>query len=214
MCLKELPTSDAMDMLIDISSNYKKPYGSRLNVRFSTLHDQDFVKIDVSFLGKIHCTVNYGFGEYADDNSISFDDFVWEAHKLIHEIGHVRQRLDKFMDINADSNTICMAKQQIICNAFPYYSEVSYYNQMTEIDAEMYSWVETVNALSCYFDKRAIEQSLVNGVKKYYTQPWFADKNISSWSDGFKKLKLSLSQAYNMSWNIDPNEKKFNTTFI
>lgn len=207
--MKEISISDALVILNDVSVKYKRSYENKLNVRFSTLHDCDFIKTDVSVFGNVHCTINYGFKKYINSSSISFDDFVWETHKLMHEFGHAYQRLNKFMNINADENTINMAKQQIICNNFPYYAEMSYNNQMVEIDAEIYSWIETVNALSNYFGKEAVKQSLVTGIANHYMQPWFADKNISSWSDGLNNLNISLSKAYDITWNISPESENF-----
>lgn len=207
--MKEISISDALVILNDVSVKYQRPYGNKLNVRFSTLHDRDFIKTDVSVFGKVHCTINYGFKKYINGESISFDDFIWETHKLMHEFGHAHQRLNKFMNENADEDIINMAKQQIICNNFPYYAERSYNNQMVEIDAEIYSWIETVNALSNYFGKEAVEQSLVTGIENHYAQPWFADKNISSWSDGLDNLNTSLSKAYDMTWNISPESENF-----
>ena len=86
---------------------------------------------------------------------------------------------------------------------------MSYNNQMVEIDAEIYSWIETVNALSNYFGKETVKQSLVTGIANHYTQPWFADKDISSWSDGLNNLNISLSKAYDITWNISPESENF-----
>ena len=108
--MKEISISDALVILNDVSVKYKRSYENKLNVRFSTLHDCDFIKTDVSVFGNVHCTINYGFKKYINGSSISFDDFVWETHKLMHEFGHAHQRLNKFMNINADENTINMAK--------------------------------------------------------------------------------------------------------
>lgn len=203
--MRSVGFSDVIEMWTDISKKYKELYGKRLNVRFETRHNDDFTNMDVSFLGKVHCTIVHGYQKYCDKDSILFDDFVWKTHELVHEFGHANQRLDKFMDVNANEDTMDMAKQQVICRNFPHYAETSYSRQMIEIDAERYAWIETVSALSQYFDESDVKEALVNGVRKNYNQIWFADKNISSWEDGLRNLDEALSDASNMTWEVSSN---------
>lgn len=203
--MRNVDFSDAVEIWSDISEKYTKPYGKQLNVKFDTRHNAVFTNTDVSFLGGIHCTIVYGYQKYVNVDSISFDDFVWETHKLVHEFGHVNQRLNKFMDVNANEDTVNMAKQQVICMNFPYYAEMSYSRQMVEVDAERYSWIETVNALSPYFDENDVKEALTNGLKNNYRQIWFADKNVSSWDNGICNLDEALSNASDMTWDVSPN---------
>lgn len=203
--MKNVELFGALKMWGDISEKYKEPYGKRLKVKIDDRRNDDFTKTNVSFLGKVHCKIVYGYQKYIDKDSMSFDDFVWETHKLVHEFGHANQRLDKFMNMNANEDTVNMAKQQVICRNFPYYAETSYSRQMVEIDAERYAWVETLNALSPYFAKSDVKEALVNGLKNNYRQIWFADKNVLSWEDGLRNLDEALSDSSDMTWDVSPN---------
>ena len=196
--MRNIGFSYAVKMWTDISKKYKKSYGKRLDVVLDPRHNNDFTDTEVLFFGKVHCVISHGYQKYIGKDSILFDDFVWKTHELVHEFGHANQRLDKFMDVNANEDTMDMAKQQVICRNFPHYAETSYSRQMIEIDAERYAWIETVSALSPYFDESDVKEALVNGVRKNYNQIWFADKNISSWEDGLRNLDEALSDARRM----------------
>lgn len=168
--------------------------------------DDDIIRTEnrLTPFGFRKCDVTVGLHSYVyNSEPCTKDEFVWMAHKLVHEFGHVNQRMKLFN--KHDENSILMAKQQTICTAFPKYNHSSYHSQLVEIDAERYAWQKTVEVLpDMYpdlFTEDDVKQSLVNGLHKYQSA-WYADKNFSTWEDGLKNLNDAFEQAKYKTWDV------------
>lgn len=193
----------ALYMWYEISAETMDEYRGKVRV----VHDEESDKTEcinrLGWLGTKKALVKFGLKSFLEKDAISQDEFIWMTHKLIHEFGHVNQRMNLFD--KQDEDSIQMAKQQIICLAFPKYKHSSYHSQLVEIDAERYSWQKTVELLSTkysdVFTEDDVKQSLVNGLYKYQGV-WYTDKNFSTWEDGLKNLNDAFEQAKYKTWDV------------
>lgn len=181
-------------------------YKNRVNVMFDYANVNSCTRCFTSSFHTRKVDVFFGLASIRDRDSLRKDEFIWLTHQLVHEFGHVNQRMKTFDDANVDS--VLMAKQQIICNVFPVYNSMSYYNQLVEIDAERYSWSKTVELLTgTYPDVFAaddVKQSLVNGLHTYQGT-WYADKHFDTWDEGLERLNETFESAKTKTWGIHSN---------
>lgn len=193
----------ALYIWYEISAETMSEYRGKVRVVRDEESDNTECIHSLGWLGTKKALVKFGLKSFLEKDAISEDEFIWMTHKLIHEFGHVNQRMNLFD--KQDEDSIQMAKQQTICLAFPKYKHSSYHSQLVEIDAERYSWQKTVELLSTkysdVFTEDDVKQSLVNGLYKYQGV-WYTDKNFSTWKDGLKNLNEAFEQAKYKTWDV------------
>lgn len=181
-------------------------YKNRVNVMFDYANANSCTRCFVSSFRMKKIDVFFGLASVHDRDLLYKDEFIWLTHQLVHEFGHVNQRMKTFDSNSVDS--VLMAKQQTVCNVFPVYNSMSYYNQLVEIDAERYSWSKTVELLTDtypdVFTADDVKQSLVNGLHTYQGT-WYADKHFDTWAEGLERLNESFELAKTKTWDIHSN---------
>lgn len=194
---------DAKMIWNKFSDDVEAKYNNRVKVVFDYTTVNSRCRHFMKFPRVKHTNVRFGLNSIAERDFMSKDEFIWLTHQLVHEFGHVNQRMNTFKE-NTE-NAILMAKQQTICTEFPRYDKSSYRSQLVEIDAEKYSWQKTVELLSTeypdLFTEDDVKQSLINGLYKYQGA-WYANKNFSTWECGLKNLNEAFEQAKYKTWNV------------
>lgn len=197
-----LSRSMALDIWNRLADDIEKQYKGRVHISFDYAEYNSYCKHDI--VRSRPCTyVSFGLKSIKDKTLLSKDEFVWLTHQLIHEFGHITQRMEKFSQRTADS--MLMAKQQAICLNFPKYHHASYYHQFVEIDAERYSWQNTVDILATQyaelFSEDEVKQCLVHGLHRFQGT-WYADKRFDTWEEGVQHLQDAFEMAKHRTWDV------------
>ena len=95
----------ALYIWYEISAETMSEYRGKVRVVRDEESDNTECIHSRGWLGTKKALVKFGLKSFLEKDAISEDEFIWMTHKLIHEFGHVNQRMNLFDDFSLSAHS-------------------------------------------------------------------------------------------------------------
>lgn len=194
--------SDAFDALYVRFSEIKKNTKYRVKTGFDyDVNNSEFVYDYKSAPSRIfpmiiHIGV-YNLSHNSYNGFIRTQDFVNCIKDTYHEERHLQQHTEFYRNESVSQDVIDMARIQFVCNAIPEYKRFINFRNPSEVDAELYGFIKTVE----YFDTHFLDNNgkpivdakdeLVKTIqdKRFMGIGWYGDIKSRTYEDAIDSLE-------------------------